>query len=237
MIYNLVAFPFSAQNRYKAFFQQTVNLDDGSNQVTLAGIEEYIRDIISYIPSAAGQSINCTKNPEIREGVSFCSYEGKAPNVLNGVVDEDTSGQGYKDWLNYNITRIKNENKAVFEVSGLETKACIIRFNHPFSSFYVHGAAAHHGDWVDVSDTETKQIKLWHRDWNKKWVVEFEWPVSQDKEPGEEGRSGDVVCLWSDHNIAGTIPALDEIEKFMPVWATKTKLTDGLVEGRKAFVV
>lgn len=237
LTYNLAAFPFSAQNRYKAFFQQTVNLDDGSNQVTLAGIEEYIRDIISYVPSATGQSINCTMNPEIREGVSFCSYEGKVPNVLNGVTTENISGRGYEDWLNYNITRIENSNKAIFEVFGRETKACVIRFNLPFSSFYVHGAATHHRHWVDVSDTESQQIKLWHRDWNRKWVVEVEWPVSIGKEPGEEGRSGEVVCLWNDHNKPDTIPSLDELERYMPVWATKTKLTDGLVEGSKAFAV
>ncbi|TGO46036.1 hypothetical protein BOTNAR_0618g00030 [Botryotinia narcissicola] len=87
LIYNLVAFPFSPNNRYKAYFQQTVDLDTGINKVTLVGIEEYIREIIAYIPTAAGQTINCVENPRIRSGLSFCSYEGIAPKVVDNVVD------------------------------------------------------------------------------------------------------------------------------------------------------
>lgn len=48
---------------------------------------------------------------------------------------------------------------------------------------------------------------------------------------------GDVVCLWSDQNERGVIPALDEVRRFMPVWSVVTKLGDGLVEGKKAFSV
>src|SRR5438046_1945624 len=33
LIYNLVAFPFSASNRYKAYFIQTVDLESGQNEV------------------------------------------------------------------------------------------------------------------------------------------------------------------------------------------------------------
>ncbi|RKF71529.1 Vacuolar membrane protease [Golovinomyces cichoracearum] len=228
-IYNLIAFPFSAQNRYKAFFQQTVDLDTGSNNVTIAGIEEYVREIISYIPSAAGQSINCCVHPEIRSGLSFCSYEGKAPNVLR----KSNGANGFENWLSYNLTRVEGENKAVFHILGHETKACAIRFNQEFSFFKVHGATSHHGDVIKGGN----QIKLWHRDWEREWIVEVEWPVSEDKKPGEEGRSGEVVCLWSDHNELGTIPALDELERFMPDWATSVKLSEGLVEGRRAFVI
>lgn len=228
-IYNLIAFPFSAQNRYKAFFQQNVDLDTGSNNVTIAGIEEYVREIISYIPSAAGQTINCSVHPEIRSGLSFCSYEGKAPNVIR----RSNGANGFENWLSYNLSRVEGENKAVFHILGHETKACAIRFNQDFFSFHVHGATFHHDDFNKGSN----QIKLWHRDWEREWIVEVEWPVTEDKKPGEEGRSGEVVCLWSDHNELGTIPALDELESFMPDWATSVKLSEGLVEGRKTFVI
>jgi hypothetical protein len=48
---------------------------------------------------------------------------------------------------------------------------------------------------------------------------------------------GKVVCLWSDTNREGIIPALDEARKFLPVWTAVTKLGDGLVEGEKRFIV
>jgi hypothetical protein len=55
---------------------------------------------------------------------------------------------------------------------------------------------------------------------------------------GEGGRfEGAVVCMWSDANVPGTIPALDEALRFAPTWAAITKLSEGLVEGRKAFSV
>ncbi|KUJ21238.1 putative zinc metalloprotease [Mollisia scopiformis] len=237
LIYNLVAFPFSANNRYKAYFQQTVDLDSGINHVTLAGLEHYIRDIISNIPSAAGQSIDCAPRPQIRAGVSFCTYEGLAPQVVDNVVEGVPPEKGYQDWLHYNVTRAPGLNKATFHISGQETKACIIRFDEPFTGFHVRGAAPSNGRWSDVPESGSDQIKLWHRDWNREWVVDVEWPVSDSKKEGEEGRRGRVVCLWADQNKLGTIPALDEALRFSPAWTVITKMMDGLVEGSKAFVV
>jgi hypothetical protein len=237
LISNLVAFPFSANNRYKAYFQQTVDLDTGLNRVTLAGIEVYIRDIISHIPSAVGQDITCTTQPTVRDGLSFCSWEGLSPKVVDNVKDGIPPEKGFKDWLSYNVTRAPGENKAIFRISGLETKACIIRFQDPFTAFAVKGAASNDGHWTDVPESGSDQIKLWHRDWDREWVVDVEWPVSEGKKPGDEGRSGRVVCLWSDHNQLEIIPALDEVQRFAPDWTSIVKLMDGLVEGSKAFVI
>jgi hypothetical protein len=237
LIYNLTAFPFSENNRYKAYFQQTVDLESGVNHVTLAGIEQYIREIISYIPSASGQSITCIRRPEIRSGVSFCSWEGPAPRVVKNVPSGVPPEKGFAEWLSYNVTRAEGENKATFHISGKETKACIIRFDEPFTAFNVHGAAESDGRWADVPESGSDQIKLWHRDWDREWVVDVAWPVSNGKKVGQEGRSGRVVCLWADHNMLGTIPALDEVQRFAPKWATVTKAMDGLVEGSKPFVV
>ncbi|CAG8951426.1 hypothetical protein HYFRA_00007342 [Hymenoscyphus fraxineus] len=237
LIYNLVAFPFSGQNRYKAYFQQTVDLDTGINHVTVAGLETYVRQIIAEVPSAAGQKIDCTTKSAIRDGLSFCSYHGPAPKVVDNVKGGVPPEKGYQDWLSYNVSRVSGENKAKFHISGQETKACIIRFQDPFSAFSVEGAAKSDGKWADVPESGSDQIKLWHRDWNREWVVDVEWPVSAGKQVGEEGRSGRVVCLWSDQNVPGTIPALDELQRFSPQWTSIVKLMDGLVEGSKAFVV
>jgi hypothetical protein len=237
LIYNLVAFPFSSNNRYKAYFQQTVDLDTGLNRVTITGLEEYVRQIISSIPSAAGQSISCIERPEIRAGLKFCSYEGIAPSVIRNVKDGIPPEKGYKDWLHFNVSRAPNQNKATFHIKGQETKACILRFDDPFTAFHVDGAAPSDEKWSDVPSSGSDQIKLWHRDWNREWVVDVEWPNSEGKDPGDEGRSGRVVCLWSDHNYPGIIPALDEAQGFAPEWTSIVKVMDGLVEGSKAFVV
>ncbi|KAF4626090.1 hypothetical protein G7Y89_g12071 [Cudoniella acicularis] len=227
LIYNLVAFPFSSNNRYKAYFQQTVDLDTGLNHVSLVGLEEYIRDIISYIPSASGQQINCTMRPDIRSGLSFCSYEGPEPKVIDDVPKGVPPSKKYESWLTYNVTRESGENKATFKISGKETKACIIRFDDPFTAFNVRGAADNNGKWANVPETGSDQIKLWHRDWDREWIVDVEWPVGEGKREGEEGRSGRVVCLWSDQNVPGTIPALDEVQRFAPQWTSIVKLMDG----------
>lgn len=129
------------------------------------------------------------------------------------------------------------KKKTNMDLSGLETKFCILRFNEPFTAFKVQGGAENNGKWQDVPPTGSDQIKLWHRDWNREWAVDVEWPVSEGKSAGDEGRSGRVACLWSDQNTPGTIPALDEAQRFSPAWTSIVKLAEGLVEGNKAFVV
>ncbi|TAQ87593.1 hypothetical protein B7494_g4101 [Chlorociboria aeruginascens] len=162
LIYNLVAFPFSTNNRYKAYFQQTVDLDTGLNRVTLVGIEEYIRTIISSIPSAAGQTIGCSTNPKVRSGLSFCSWEGLSPKVADNVRDGIPPEKRFGDWLTYNVTRVSGKNKATFSISGIETRACVLRFDDPINTFKVQGAANNDGE--DVPESGSDQIMLWHRD-------------------------------------------------------------------------
>jgi hypothetical protein len=65
------------------------------------------------------------------------------------------------------------------------------------------------------------------------------WSSEDDDDDDGKGGAlhGAVVCMWSDANVAGTIPALDEALAFVPAWAAVTKLSEGLVEGRKGFSV
>ncbi len=58
LIYNLVAFPFSAENRYKIYFKQTVNLDTGLSRVHYVGLREYVERAVADLPSATGKGIN-----------------------------------------------------------------------------------------------------------------------------------------------------------------------------------
>jgi len=227
LIYNLAAFPFSANNRYKAYFQQTVDLDTGANNVTFSGLEDVIRPIIAAIPSAAGQTIEC-ETRAYRSGVKFCMYTGIPPAVV-----PETS---YADWLSFNVTRHEGTNSATFSVAGRNTRACVIRFARAIKGFHVAGASSDERfDAVPASGSD--QIKLWHRKWDEGWEVDVEWPMSDGRKIGEEGMEGRVVCLWSDENTQGVIPALDEARRYVPAWVGISKLNDGLVEGSKPFSV
>ena len=234
LVYNLVAFPFSANNRYKAYFQQTVDLDTGSNEVIMAGLEQYIRPIIAAIPSAAGQKIECETRKTGRK-VTYCTYTGIPPVVVPLDADVPPESQ-YKDWLSHNVTRQQGTNSATFEIKGKNTKACTIRFDRPVKAVHVQGAG-HDDRFEAVPEGGSKEVKLWHRKWDEEWKVDVEWPVSQGKGMGDEGMEGRVVCLWSDNNEQDVIPALDEARRFVPEWVGISKLSDGLVEGSKRFTV
>ncbi|KAK8146373.1 hypothetical protein G3M48_003203 [Beauveria asiatica] len=76
------AFPFSADSRFKFIFQQTINLNDGTNVVTLTGIEKYLRSIVNVIPDAAGAAV-C--QPAVERNLTDCQYHSQlAPDVANG---------------------------------------------------------------------------------------------------------------------------------------------------------
>jgi hypothetical protein len=178
LIYNLLAFPFSANNRYKAYFLQTVDLESGQNEVGLFGLKEYIRPIIASLPSAAGQGISCISRDEIKPGLKCCSWKGLAPRVVPNVPAGVPPEKGYTDWLSYNVSRVSGQNSARFNVSAQNSRACVLRFDSPIK-----------------------------------------------------------ICLWSDDNVEGVIPGLDEIRRFAPDWSAVSKARDGLVEGFKRFVI
>jgi hypothetical protein len=236
LIYSLVAFPFSANNRYKAYFVQTVDLETGQNQVYLSGLEDFIRPIIASLPSSSGHIINCISNPNLRSSVKYCSWEGLAPKVVQNVPAGVPPEKSYDDWVSFNVSRAPGQNTARFVLSGVNTRACALRFDRPIKNFSVLGGAR--DDRFDpVPETGSKEVRLWHREWDQTWTVDIEWAVGAGKRPGDEGMEGKVVCLWSDDNIEGVIPALDEVRRFAPVWSAVQKASDGLVEGNKRFII
>ena len=230
LIYNLVAFPFSNNNRLKFRFIQTVDLESGINEVTLTGIgDPYLRDAIEHIPSAAGQDLNCTKKPE---GLAQCSWNGLSPRVVGNAHPNLPPEMGYSEWLSFNATRTEGKNEAHFQIVGRNTRACKITFDSPISDFAVDGAG-YDRRFQSVPEGGSKEVRLWSRTWEKPWDVNIKW----EHQDGGDGLDGKVVCLWSDANESGVIPAFDEIKKFMPDWVAITKLGDGLVEGSKPFMI
>ncbi|KAI1342156.1 peptidase family M28 family [Xylariaceae sp. FL0016] len=234
LIYNLVAFPFSPNNRYKVYFQQTVDLDVGSSRVHYVGVQEFVEKIVADIPSAMGKELNCSSTSSLRAGLTVCSYDGI--DVLPRVVKTDPIGippqKGFDNWLTYNITRAVGETKATFEVHGKETRSCAITFEKPIASFKVQGGGDPDSRFGSMPEDGLSKIKLYRRDWNIPWKVDVEWSPGKSTATGIDGR---VMCSWDDVNTAGAIPAYDEGLKFAPTWVALSKLASGLLEGSKAF--
>ena len=236
LVYNLVAFPFSSSNRLKLYFVQQVDLDTGINRVSLSGIgNSYMTEAIYSLPSAAGQNLDCIPS-KVRRDLTECSWNGMPPQVVKESHLEVDPELGYSDWLHFNVTRVQGKNEAHFHIWGRDTRACKIMLNSPVSDFSVEGAGTD-SRYKRVPEAGSKEIRLWSRTWEKPWNVNVRWDVSENKHVGEEGLDGRVVCLWSDDNETGVIPALDEVRHFAPVWVAVSKLSDGLVEGSKAFMI
>ncbi len=237
-IYNLTAFPFSANNCLKLYFVQEVDLDSGINTVSLTGIDpktgSFLNDAIASLPSSAGQTPSCTPSKRRRD-LTECSWHGLPPRVVPNTHPDVPPEIGYADWLTFNASRAPDgATSARFQVSGLETRACKILFNRPISDFTVAGAGDH-SRFRKVSEHGATELRWWSRTWGKELDVTVRWDAG-DGEDGD-GMDGRVVCLWSDANESGVIPALDEARRFAPTWVAIANAGQGLVEGSKAFLV
>ncbi|KAH8692788.1 putative zinc metalloprotease [Talaromyces proteolyticus] len=234
LIYNLVAFPFSAENRVKLFFVQEVDLDTGVNQVSLTGIPPFVSDAVALIPSANGQNATCAwKTDRLR-----CSWEGLAPHVLLNSRSEEPPLQ---EWVQYKTKRLEsvpnsNNRRGQVQISGLDSRGCVLNFDTPIKAFHVAGSAIDEVRYpINIPPEGTSEIRLWSRKWENNFVVDVEWKPETDAD--DEKLTGTATCTWSDANTPGLIPALDEIIQYSPDWVAVTKLESGLVKGSRKFTI
>ena len=237
-VYNLTAFPFSANNRLKLYFVQDVDLDTGINTVSLTGVNPktgpFLLDAIASLPSSAGQTPSCTPSKRRRD-LTGCSWHGLPPRVVPNTHPGVPPEIGYMDWLTFNVSRASDgATSARFQISGQETRGCKLTFNRPISDFSVAGADEH-SRFRKISENGATELRLWSRTWGKDFDVTVRWDAGDDEDGN--GLDGRVVCLWSDANEPGVIPALDEARRFAPTWVAIVNAGQGLVEGSKAFLV
>jgi hypothetical protein len=238
LIYNLVAFPFSMENKLKLYFIQTVDLETGLNNVSLTGIDDYVRPITYGIPSAATSRDAVRCGPATygtRSELTECTWPGPDPEVVHPLPPGIPPSKGFDSWVTLKATRAKhNKTRATIFLSGRNTRACRLNFDSgPVTDLYVEEAGKTESDkFQRVGENGSTEVRLWSREWERGWTVHVEW--EGDESTGLDGRA---VCLWSDANASGTIPALDEVRRYLPSWAIATKLSDGLVEGTKRFKV
>ncbi|KAL4919308.1 hypothetical protein BDW62DRAFT_209791 [Aspergillus aurantiobrunneus] len=228
LIYNLVAFPFSDSNRLKLFFIQEVDLDTGMNTASLTGVQPFVHDVAVGLPSAAGQNVTCVPFGDRVK----CSWAGIPPHVVS-------DNKSLEDWVSFQISRSTDESYlAQLKISGQNTRACKILFDSPIKRFHV-ADTAYDPRFPHTSTKGIKEIRLWSRTWETTWMVDVEWFNLEHTIPNDTlgPLTGQVVCLWSDYNQPGAIPALDEVRQYGPAWVGVSKVADGLVEGRKAFEI
>ncbi|PKS11039.1 hypothetical protein jhhlp_002800 [Lomentospora prolificans] len=274
LLYSLIAFPFSSNSTYKILFQQTVNLDTGASNITIDGLEEFVRPIIAELPSSAKKEVKCM--PSSRNLLTTCYYDGSAvlPNLQPDVVlPADTPVEKrFADLVSVNITQPDGprSRRAVFEVDAANTKACFLIFHTKHvTKFDVEGGSEWDPRFGAYNEHGLCQVRLWRRDWDKAWKVAIEWddiPESLEgaqqevRVPAEQAEQalplpvggtgelrvreeaadeteleGEVSCMWADANVAGVMPAFEEVVQFSPVWVTVTKAGEGLVVGTKKF--
>lgn len=232
VIYNLVAFPFSRDHRLKVYFIQRVNLETGTHTTVLTGLDGYVQRIVEDIPSAQGQLLNCTPSQRAsRKELTSCEWSGLPAKVVPvaSQIGNKNNKTHTDSWVNYTIRKAKgSDNNATIRVEGQNTKACRIYFDAPISGLAIAGGVSD-PRFDTVGDSGSRVLQLWHREFSQPWDVSITWDAR--KQPKLSGR---IACLWSDAN-AGEIPALDELQHYLPVWAIPTKYNDGLVEGYKHF--
>jgi hypothetical protein len=218
-VLNIFAFPFTQHSPLKIYFRQTVDLDTGKNQVTLAGAMPFLRNaILPELPSAVNNEVTCrtgSKFPELNE----CSWEGKLPSVASG---------SPRDWLKVKTSLIRPGYGRV-KVHGVDTRVCKLYFNTTVKNVHVKGSSGEFLEHYTMPENGLTGLNLYSRTFNRTFEVEFGWD-------GDSHFQGRVGCAW-DEKISGRIPAFDEIIGFLPSWATVSKYQAGLVEVTKSFTL
>ena len=242
LTYALTAFPFTQEAPLKLFFQQSVEVGAANTssviraETLLTGIPGYIdRRIVRELPSSWGKNITCETDMILRPGLLTCKWDSGLLLPSPGI----TSNNSEIPWLKFHAERL-NTSAGRISIKGTNTRSCILYFDNPISSFTVSGAGRHQPGY-EIPEGGTQTIYMWSRTWEKEFNVEFSWAgAGEDFEM--EGRA---ACEWAEYasgtagspkaRLSAQIPALEEVLHYLPLWATPTKWTIGLVEAWTKF--
>lgn len=243
LVYNLVAFPFSANHRFKFFFQQVVDLDDQTNTVSLMGVESFLRPVIGSLPTPAGQHIKCADSG-VRADLSSCQYDASLlrPDVANGTRLEDV--------VTIEASGAEDGRVVTVRLDAPNTRTCFLDSSVPIWGFAVEGGGTRDERFGSFPPDGLGHVQLWRRKWEGAWVVTLqlggrgrsaagggEAKDGQGRPDKERRDAGHVSitarCAWSDINDPTTLPAFQEVRQFMPTWSIVTKASVGLLEVKK----
>ncbi|KAG9252957.1 putative zinc metalloprotease [Emericellopsis atlantica] len=251
LIYNLTAFPFSIESRFKFGWEQVIDLDKGTNVAHISGLEKFVKPIVNSIPSAAHQNVGCS-TAGARAGLVKCEYDASAlpPRLVEGKdVDE---------LISVHIPKSKDNSTITVSIDALDSRMCVLDTSRPIFGFSVAGGSSDDNRLGTVPEEGFTGVDLWRRTWDGAWNVTLQLEkqtksheVASVEEVQSLLGSGDidelrkrsdkleltVSCKWSDGNEPSTIPALHELRQFMPSWAAVTKVQVGLVEVKKRYTI
>lgn len=251
LIYNLVAFPFSVDNRFKFFFVEDIDLDKGTNRVSLLGIEEFIRPVIASLPAASGQDIKC--DVDEKYAISSCSYDASTlpPNLVKD--------QQLEDLLNVTVPKRHNGSAATIVIDALDTRTCTVGTSRPIFGFTVDGASPRDPRYGSVPNSGFSSFQLWRRSWDRPWnvtidlvgdtkslpdvatLVDADTASPDELKPrsiaADDSIDVTVTCSYSDVNEPDTIPAFHELRRYMPPWSVVTKRKVGLVDVTRTYKI
>ena len=194
LLYNILAFPFSANNRLKVAFVQRVDLDDGgANTVTVTGVSQghYLRSIIDALPSTYEQSISCGAGP--LAGLHSCNYTGLAPNLSpplsashtpTPLYSTNTSNatNPYTHLFNLSLQPLRNRtNTARFHLTTTpQTRNCVLRFHKPVTHYSILDSNSRSSRFPATPPEGTSELRLWTRTWGGGWKGEITWKTPDD---------------------------------------------------------
>ncbi|RFU80810.1 hypothetical protein TARUN_1375 [Trichoderma arundinaceum] len=228
-IYNLAAFPFSTNYRYKLYFQEVIDVDAGTNVATLSGLSEYVQTVIATIPSAAGQEVECGKS-STRAGLTGCQYDASSlpPYLANGTDP--------KDLITVISSKSSDGKTANLKIDALDTKSCILDLSQPVFGFEMKNGAPQDRRFGSIPRDGLRRITLFRREWEGPWDLTLQL-TDAGRTLDTDRLEATVRCAYSDMNDEKTIPILRELYQYMPKWAVISKTAVALVEVRKKYTV
>ncbi|KAL7799925.1 peptidase family M28 domain-containing protein [Trichoderma ceciliae] len=228
-IYNLAAFPFSTNYRYKLFFQEIIDVDAETNVVSLSGLSEYVHAVVASVPSAIGQDVECGKSPT-RTGLVACEYDASSlpPHLANDIDP--------KDLITLKNRRSPDGKTVNLELNAVDTKTCILDLSQPVVAFEVKGGAPLDRRFGSIPRDGLNRITLFRREWSGPWEIALHL-TDVGRTLDQDSLDITVRCAYSDMNDERTIPVLHELYQYMPNWAVISKAAVGLVEVRQKFTV
>jgi hypothetical protein len=226
-----------------------------SAHTSLTGISSFLEgSIIRQLPSVRGKNVHCTEaeGRAAGSGMATCMWEvdvhgEMGPDPGSGVTRTWEGTE--RAWLAVNTTRL-GTNKARITVRGINARTCSVSFTNRAVMWWkvVEGDVEGQGGGTEsggnvrsgyeVPKEGLRTLLLFSRTWDREFVVDVGW----DREGGLDGR---VACQWAEyesgrvgmagHVHGGKIPALEEVLKYLPLWAVVSKAGSGLVEGWTEF--
>jgi len=212
----LVRFPVNPDARLKVSFEASLSAESSATSLTSAA--PFIESIITDIPSARGQHLNCThKNPFANGiGLTTCIWSGLPlllPKPDNAVFHNPSASI---PGLRSNIT---------FKVRAPpRSRSCRFTFTHPPKSVFIEGGNTN-AHFPPAQPEGVKELVLWSRDWNHKWIVDVGWAEAMQT----QNMHGSWACRWDEIDQAN---AFEEAKKSVPAWVGLTVGLKGVVERR-----